>query len=128
MAVHGFILQVIPKGRVKRFFRLPSHFYCISVGLIPGSCGSAANPTYPSRAKERWSGYVDSVISPTGDQRSRAGGVGALGSIASTGDAPRWIACVTPTIQLRRSMSTFCLPRVFLAGEADRQLRVESGH
>jgi hypothetical protein len=51
MAVHGFILRVIPKGRVKRFFRLPSHFYCISVGLIPGSCGSAAQ-SYISLARE----------------------------------------------------------------------------
>ena len=51
MAVHGFILRVIPKGRVKRFFRLPSHFYCISVDLIPGSCGSAAQ-SYISLARE----------------------------------------------------------------------------
>jgi len=51
MAVHGFILRVIPKGRVKRFFRLPRHFHCISVGLIPGSCGSAAQ-SYISLARE----------------------------------------------------------------------------
>jgi hypothetical protein len=51
MAVHGFILRVVPKGRVKRFLRIPSLFHCISDGVIPGSYGSAAQ-SYLSLARE----------------------------------------------------------------------------